>query len=88
MSLIARVSLLSRSAFNFPVMERMLLAKEVLRTLQRTIFIVKSNSTLSILGKALNHTPERMAFSFNFVICVLSRKLKVLFCGTIIDKIV
>jgi len=86
MSLIARVSLLSRSAFSFPVMARMLLAREVLCTLLRTILIVKSKSTLSILGKALNHTPERMAFSFNFTICVVSRKLKVLFRGAIVDK--
>ena len=34
-------------------------------------FIVKSTSTLSILGNALNHTPARMAFILSFINCVL-----------------
>jgi hypothetical protein len=54
----------------------MQLANEALRMLWTTR-IVKSTSTLSILDKALNHTPARMAFDFNFINCVLSMKLVV-----------
>ena len=81
-SRIARTNLLSRRPSNFLMIERMHLAKVTLRTLLVT-FIVKSTSTLSILGKALNHTPERMALSFSFTSCVLSRKLKALSCGAV-----
>jgi hypothetical protein len=59
------------------MIERMHLAKATLRTLLPT-FIVKSISTLSILGKVLNHTPARMAFNRNLTNWVLLRKLKAL----------
>ena len=72
---------------NFPAMARMLWAKYGLRMLAVT-FIVKSTSTLSIRGKALNHAPERMAFSLSFTSCVFSRKRKGLVCSVVLDKVV
>ena len=77
-SLMVRDSLLSSKPSNFLVTDKRHLAKETLRMLSATL-IVKSTSTLSILGKALNHTPARMAFNLTFTSCVLSRKLKRLF---------
>ena len=50
-------------------------------------FIAKSISTLSILGKALNHTPARMALHLNLISCFFSMKLKVLFCGVVVGKV-
>jgi hypothetical protein len=63
------------------------LAKVALRMLLATL-IVKSTSTLSILGKALNHTPARMAFNLSFINCVLVRKLEVFSCNTVLGIIV
>lgn len=48
-------------------------------------FIVKSISTLSILGKALNHTPARMALNFSFTNWVRFRKIDELFCNSILS---
>jgi hypothetical protein len=76
-SRIERASLLSSKSSNFLVTDKTHLAREALRMLSVT-FIVKSISTLSILGKALNHTPARMAFNLILTSCVLSRKLKLL----------
>jgi hypothetical protein len=81
-SRVARTNLLSRSPSNFLVIDRMRLAKMLLR-MQRATLIVKSMSTLSILFKALNHTPERMAFIFSFISCLLSMKLEVVSFSTI-----
>jgi hypothetical protein len=49
----------------------------------RATFIAKSISTLSILGKTLNHTPARMALLLNFTSCFLSMKLKVVLCSVV-----
>jgi hypothetical protein len=66
-------TLLSNSPSNFPTTAKILLAKEALRMFSAT-FIVKSISTLSILGKALNHTPARMAVVLNLINCILFGK--------------
>ena len=67
--------LLSINPSNLPTTAKILLAKYALRTFSAT-FIVKSTSTLSILGKALNHTPARMALHLIFISCVLLSTLE------------
>jgi hypothetical protein len=69
------------------VTAKIFLAKVALRMLLAT-FIVKSISTLSILGNALNHTPARIAFNLSFTNCVLFRKLKVFSGKTVLGIIV
>ncbi len=65
--------LLSSSSSSFPTTAKMLFAKCALRMFSAT-FIVKSTSTLSILGKALNHTPARTAFTLSFISSARLRK--------------
>lgn len=86
-SLVVRATLLSGSFSNFLVIDKMFLAKKTLRTVPAT-FIVKSISTLSILCRALNQAPERMALCFSLSSCALSRKLKQLSRGTFLGKVV
>ena len=76
-SRIARTILFSRRPSNFLSTERMLLANVKLRTFSAITFIVKSISALSILCKALNHTPARMAFILSFNNCRLTTKSEV-----------
>jgi hypothetical protein len=85
-SFIARVSLFSSRSSSFIVIDRMHLPKDGLLMLCVTL-IAKSISTLSILCKALNHTPARMALHLNFISCFLSMKLKVVFCIVVVGKV-
>src|SRR3990170_7073975 len=85
-SFIARSSLFSSRPSSFLVIDTMDLAKDGLLMLCVT-FIAKSISTLSILGKALNHTPARMALHLNLISCFFSMKLKVLFCDVVVGKV-
>jgi hypothetical protein len=74
MYLMARINLLSRRVSSFSAIDKMLLVKVALRMLRATL-IVKSISALSILGRALNQTPARIALSFIFTSCILSTDL-------------
>ncbi len=85
-SLAARDTVLSKRLSSFPASADMLRAKVTLRTLSATL-IVNSISTRSILRKALNHTPARIALNLNVTSCALSKKPKVLPRGIILNTV-
>ena len=75
-----RKNLLSVNPSNLLTTTEILLASCELRMLSVT-FIVKSNSTRSIRGKALNHTPVRMAFVLRLANCVIVKAVEGIVCA-------
>lgn len=60
------MNLPSNRCSNLVTTSKMLFASNELRMLSAT-FIVKSTSTRSSLGNALNHTPARIAFNLSLL---------------------